>query len=610
MRGSDVSSLDAVPGDTVLGVARSVSGRRWSLAPADERLSMALAQALGLPEIVARILASRGIGPADAPSFLDPRLRDQLPDPCRLRDMRTGAARLAAAICGGETICVFGDYDVDGATSAALLLRFLAAAGAAPPRLYVPDRLREGYGPNAPALQGLAQAGVSLVITVDCGIAAHQPLSDAAAAGLDVIVVDHHQAAVTLPPAVAVINPKRLDEDGSLAHLAAVGVTFLLAVDTNRLLRQRGWYDGSRPEPDLRHLLDLVALGSVCDMVPLTGVNRAFVSQGLKIMARRGNAGLRALSDLIGLAAPPSARDLGFAFGPRINAGGRVGASELGARLLSTDDPMVAVELARRLDSFNKERQSIEHAVFEDAVASLTRAGDGGGSASGLLWVVGEGWHPGVIGIVASRLVERYQRPAVVVGRDEGRAAASARSMPGLDLGAAVNAAVAAGLLVKGGGHAMAAGFTADAESLDAVFAFLAARLDPDAAGVAEARALPVEGILTVSGAAALPADLLETLSPFGAGHPEPRFALPSVRVLATRTTADGKHLQCTLADEAGSRLSAIAFRCADQPLGRLLAGCNGSLVHLAGRLQPRRGSRMLQLIVDDAAPALASGCL
>lgn len=614
MRGLDVvdpdatpESLSAAPDEAVLGVARSVSGRRWALMPADERMTAALAQHLGLPEIVARILASRGIDSAEASAFLDPRLRDLLPDPCQLRDMRAGATRLAAAICSGETICVFGDYDVDGATSAALLLRFLTATGATPPQLYVPDRLREGYGPNGPALRELARAGVSLVITVDCGIAAHAALAEAAAAGLDVVVVDHHQASVMLPPAAAVINPKRLDEDGALAHLAAVGVTFLLAVDTNRLLRQRGWY-AERPEPDLRCLLDLVALGSVCDMVPLTGVNRAFVAQGLKIMAQRGNPGLRALSDLIGLSAPPTARDLGFAFGPRINAGGRVGESGLGARLLSTDDPAAAGALARRLDAFNSERQAIEHAVFDEAVARLERDGGSRDESAGVVWAVGEGWHPGVIGIVASRLVERFRRPAVVIGRDGSRAAASARSLPGIDLGAAVNAAVAAGLLVKGGGHAMAAGFTAESDRLDAVFEFLAARLVPDAAGTAEARTLPVDGLLTVSGAAALPVDLLATLSPFGAGHPEPRFVLPSVRIVAVRLTADGKHLQCTLADEAGGRLSAIAFRCADQPLGRLLAERNGMPVHLAGRLQPRRGSRVLQLIVDDAAPALATG--
>ena len=394
-----------------LGERLSLTGRRWSLTPIDERLAAALAQHHGLPEIVARVLAARGVGLGEVESFLAPKLRDLLPDPCRLKDMRAGAERLAAAITGGERIAVFGDYDVDGATAAALLLRFLSALGA-PARLYVPDRLREGYGPNAPALLELRRQGVSLVVTVDCGIAAHDPLAAAAAAGLDVIVVDHHLGRESLPPAIAVINPKRLDDTGGLEHLAAVGVAFLLAVDVNRLLRQAGWYAG-RAEPDLRQWLDLVALGTVCDMVPLCGVNRAFVAQGLAIMARRGNAGLRAIGDVAGLAGPPGARDLGFAIGPRINAGGRVGQADLGARLLATDDPDEAVLLARRLDALNRERQAIEQAVMNGALAQL---GDGGPYP--LLWAAAEGWHPGVVGIVASRLVERFRRPAVVIGLD------------------------------------------------------------------------------------------------------------------------------------------------------------------------------------------------
>jgi len=591
------------PSSAVLGVESSVTGRWWSLSPVDERLAAALAQRLALPEIVARVLASRGIGPSEAPSFLDPRLRDLLPDPCRLRDMRVGATRLAAAITSGETVCVFGDYDVDGATSAALLLRFLAATGAASPRLYVPDRLREGYGPNGPALRRLAESGVSLVITVDCGIAAYDALAEAADAGLDVIVVDHHLAPVRLPPACAVINPKRLDEDGTLAHLAAVGVTFLLTVDTNRLLRQRGWY-ADRPEPDLRSWLDVVALGTVCDMVPLTGVNRAFVAQGLKVLRKRCNAGLRALSDLAGLTAAPGARDLGFVFGPRINAGGRVGEADLGARLLSTDDPATAAALAGRLEGFNRERQAIEQSVLDEALAMLPPAV--GRADAGLLWAVGEGWHPGVVGIVASRLVERFQRPAVVVGLDGGHAIASARSLPGRDLGAAVNAAVAAGLLLKGGGHAMAAGFTAEACRLDTVFDFLSERLQADAASACRARALPVDGVLSVSGATALSPDALAMLSPFGAGHPEPRFILASTRVLSARPTGDGHHMQCIVADEAGGRLPAIAFRCTGQPLGQLLGDRMGLTLHLAGRLQARRGGGALQFILDDAAQATA----
>ena len=336
-----------------------------------------------------------------------------------------GSERLAAAIVSAERIAVFGDYDVDGATAAALLLRFLRAVGAEP-LLYVPDRLREGYGPNGPALRSLAARGVTLVVTVDCGIAAHEALADAASAGLDVIVVDHHQASLPLPQAVAVINPKRPDDTSGLDHLCAAGVAFLLMVDTNRLLRAAGRYL-LRTEPDLRQWLDLVALGTVCDVVPLAGVNRAFVAQGLKVMAQRGNAGLRAIADLAGLRGPASARDLGFSIGPRINAGGRVGQADLGARLLACDDPAEAAQLAARLNALNRERQEIEQAVWAAATAHIS----GGADGSPLLWAAGEGWHPGVIGIVASRLAERFRRPALVVAMDGERAVASGRSVAG-----------------------------------------------------------------------------------------------------------------------------------------------------------------------------------
>jgi single-stranded-DNA-specific exonuclease len=579
-----------------LDVQRSLTGRRWSLTPTDEQLAMALSQRHGVPEIVARVLAARGVGLNEVESFLAPKLRDLLPDPCRLKDMRAGSERLATAITAGERIAVFGDYDVDGATAAALLLRFLYAVGA-PPRLYVPDRLREGYGPNAPALLELRRQGVSLVVTVDCGIAAHDPLAAAAAAGLDVIVVDHHLGRESLPPAIAVINPKRPDDSGGLDHLAAVGVAFLLAVDVNRLLRQAGWYAGSM-EPDLRQWLDLVALGTVCDMVPLCGVNRAFVTQGLTIMARRGNAGLRAICDVAGLAGPPGARDLGFTIGPRINAGGRVGQADLGARLLATDDPDEALLLARRLDALNRERQAIEQAMMNDALAQL--AVERG--TQPLLWAAGDGWHPGVIGIVASRLVERFRRPAVVIGLDAGRAIGSGRSVPGFDLGSAVNSAAQAGLLMKGGGHAMAVGFTAAASRLDELFAFFADRLAMEGA-TEEFRVLPFDAILTVAGALGLPESVLTALAPFGSGHPEPRFALPGVRLRHVRTVG-GQHLCCSLADGAGARLQAIAFRCADSPLGRALVDHAGMPFHFAGRLQTRHG-RGLQLVIDDAASAL-----
>jgi single-stranded-DNA-specific exonuclease len=465
------------------------------------------------------------------------------------------------------------------------------------PLLYVPDRLREGYGPIAPALRGLRDRGVQLVVTVDCGITAHDALADAASAGLDVVVVDHHQASLPLPCAVAVVNPKRPDDASGLDHLCAAGLAFLLMVDVNRLLRAAGHY-AARAEPDLRQWVDLVALGTVCDVVPLSGVNRAFVTQGLKIMAQRRNVGLRALADVAGLRGLPSARDLGFAIGPRINAGGRVGQADLGARLLACDDPIEAGRLAGRLNALNGERQAIEQTVCAEAMAGIGDAPD-----APLLWACGRSWHPGVIGIVASRLAERFRRPALVVAIDGDRAVASGRSVPGRDLGAAVNAAVAEGLLLKGGGHAMAAGFTAEVPRLADLRAFFEDRLAIDAATAESLRALSLDGVLSLPGAAVLAPAVLARLAPFGPGHAEPRFALEAARIAHTRAAGNG-HLCCGLID-GGARLPAIAFRCADQPLGRALAAHAGAPFHLAGRLQPRHLGTTLQLVIDDAAPAL-----
>ncbi|OHC74877.1 MAG: single-stranded-DNA-specific exonuclease RecJ, partial [Rhodospirillales bacterium RIFCSPLOWO2_01_FULL_65_14] len=394
-------SPEASAADFFLGVAHSFSGKRWLSRAADDRQSLALAQRLGLPEIVGRVLAARGVGLDDAAAFLAPTLRRSLPDPSELLGMDDAAERVASAVMQGERIGIFGDYDVDGATSAALLTRFFAAIGGRS-ITYIPDRVKEGYGPNTPAMLKLKDAGASVVITVDCGTAAHEPLQAAAAAGLDVVVVDHHEAEALLPPAAAVINPNRLDDQSGLGQLAAVGVAFLLAVAVNRALRQAGWY-ANRPEPDLTRWLDLVALGTVCDVVPLTGVNRALVTQGLKVMARRDNPGLKALADVAGLQEPPGTYHAGFVLGPRINAGGRVGAPDLGARLLGTDDAAEAVELAKRLDGLNRERQEIEARVLEGALQRIEAAGDAGP----VVVVAGDGWHPGVVGIVASRLADR-----------------------------------------------------------------------------------------------------------------------------------------------------------------------------------------------------------
>ncbi len=578
-----------------LGVERSLLGRRWQLRPACDRTVIALAQRHDLPEPLARVLAARGIDCDDASAFLAPTLRALLPDPLRLRDMEAAAARLAAAVQTGERVAVFADYDVDGATASAVLRRFLAAAGLAS-RVYVPDRLTEGYGPNTEALLRLHAEGVTLVITVDCGIGAHEPLAAAASAGLDVIVVDHHQPGPALPRARAVINPKRLDEDGSLGHLAACGVAFLLAVAVNRCLRRAGWFAG-RPEPDLLGLLDLVALGTVCDLVPLTGINRAFVRQGLQVLARRRNAGLRALADVAGLKARPSAYDLAFVLGPRINAGGRVGRAADGARLLALDDDAEARMLASGLDRFNRERQAIEQSVFDDALVRLSGTGR---DDDALVWVEGAGWHAGVVGIVASRLVERCHRPSIVVARDGDLATASCRSVPGFDIGAAINAAAAAGLLIKGGGHAMAGGFATDAGRCAALKDFLAARWS----AVASDRPAPVldlDGVLGLKAASAPLLSALEGAAPFGIGNPEPRFALSAVRITRLAVIKDA-HIGLTLADAGGGRIEAFAFRAAQTALGRALHGHTGQTLHVAGRIgNPASGGR-IRLTIDDAA--------
>jgi single-stranded-DNA-specific exonuclease len=557
---------------------------------------------LALPDIVGRLLAQRGIDHDHAPGFLAPRLRDQLSDPSHLRDMEVAAARLVDAVREGETIAVFGDYDVDGATSAALLARFFAAVGGRT-RIYVPDRLREGYGPNTPALLRLHAEGSRVVVTVDCGTNAHLPLAEAAAMGLDVIVVDHHVAEPLLPRAKAIVNPNRLDEESPHGALAAVGVAFLLVVAVNRALRQAGWYSGDRVEPDLMGWLDLVALGTVCDVVPLAGLNRAFVAQGIKVARHNANPGLAALAAVAGVNEPLDAYHLGFVLGPRVNAGGRVGAADLGARLLATDDTALAADLAQRLDVYNRERRDIEACTLEAAVSMV----EGAAQSPVLVFAAAENWHPGVIGIVAARLKERYERPACVVALGDGVGRGSGRSIAGLPLGPAVIAARQAGLLINGGGHAMAAGFTVAAEQLDALREFLAARLGD---GLDRERLVPELGVDAALSLGAAQTELIghiERLAPFGAGNPEPRFVLPGVRVAHTEAVGNG-HLRCTLADPLDTaRLRAIAFRAAGTPLGQFLAETRGAGVHVAGHLRRDgwRGGDAVQLLIDDAAPTI-----
>ncbi|MEX2248435.1 MAG: single-stranded-DNA-specific exonuclease RecJ, partial [Parvibaculum sp.] len=462
-----------------LGVDRSVSGRAWVSRLADDRLALAIAQREGLPEIVARVLAGRGVAPEDCAAYLAPSLKSLMPDPRALVDMEKAAARVARAIMDGEKVAVFGDYDVDGATSSALLHRFFRAVGSEL-RVYIPDRIREGYGPNAPALLRLKQEGIGLVVTVDCGTMAHKALGLAADAGLPSIVIDHHQAEPALPPAYALVNPNRLDDESGLGQLAAVGVAFLFVVAINRALRDAGFYAG-RAEPDLMQWLDLVALGTVCDVVPLTGLNRAFVAQGLRVMARRRNVGLAALADVARMNGAPSTYHLGFLLGPRVNAGGRVGRADLGARLLVTEDEEEARALAEELNVMNAERQAIEAQVLEEALAQVEArlSASRVNTPPPLILAQARGWHPGVIGIVASRLKDKYDRPTFVLAFDaKGEGKGSGRSIAGVDLGRAVTAALEAGLLVNGGGHAMAAGITLGENKLEAFEAFLTKRLE------------------------------------------------------------------------------------------------------------------------------------
>jgi single-stranded-DNA-specific exonuclease len=581
----------------ILGVERSAGGRLWRSREGDARLGLALAQRHGLPEVVGRIMAARGIGLEDAAVWLEPTLKALLPDPSHLKDMDRAVNRIAHAVRSGEVIAIFGDYDVDGATSTALLLRLLESVGGRVVT-YIPDRMTEGYGPNAPALLALRQRGATVAVTVDCGITAFEPLEAAAEGGLEVVVVDHHVAEPRLPRAHAVVNPNRLDDDSPHGQMAAVGVAFLLAVAINRALRDAGWYAG-RPEPDLRQWLDLVALGTVCDVVPLTGVNRAFVAQGLKVMAQRGNPGIAALADVARMGEAPEAWHAGFLLGPRVNAGGRVGEAGLGAALLSAPDYATALPIARRLDAWNIERKEIEAVCLEEAIAQV-EASD---LHDGLVYAASEGWHAGVIGIVAGRLKERYNRPACVVALADGGGKGSGRSVSGVDLGSAVIAARQEGLLVNGGGHAMAAGFTVAADHQADFRAFLADRIMAQTGPGGPVAELGLDGTLQPRGATVELATALQRLAPFGSGNREPRFALPAARVVQADIVGED-HVRCILTGEDGGRLKAIAFRAAGRPLGQLLMQSGGLPVHIAGQLRLDRwqGRESVQLIVDDAA--------
>jgi single-stranded-DNA-specific exonuclease len=584
-----------------LGVQSSATGRCWVRRAHDENLALTLTQRHNIPDLLAVAMAGRGVTLDGAEAYLTPRLKDQLPNPSDLRDMDKATARFQTALAAGEKIAIWGDYDVDGATSSALLIRFCRTLGI-DPVLYVPDRMTEGYGPNEAGLRSLAQDGVRLVITVDCGTTAHAPLQAAKEAGLDVIVIDHHAAEPSLPPCVALVNPNRLDEASPHTYLAAVGVTFLFVIAATRALRAAGFFTADRPEPDLMQWLDMVAVGTVCDVVPLLGLNRALVAQGLKILRARGNLGLAALADIAGLDRAPDTFAAGFMLGPRINAGGRVGKSDLGARLLSTRSPQEAADLARQLDALNTERRAIETAVQEDALANLPD------TPALLVTAAGDGWHPGVIGIVASRLKDRFHRPAIVIALDGEIGKGSGRSVRGLDLGAAIIAARQAGILQAGGGHKMAAGFTVARDQIPALQAFLEDRFHDQLEGAPLQPTLTIDGLLAARAVTVDMAETLQRLAPYGTSNPEPRFVIPDCRLTKVEVLKE-KHIRCLIRTSGdGPWLQGIAFNVMDTPLGDALLN-TATPWHLAVRLSVNRwqGRETIQVQIEDAGSVITA---
>lgn len=575
-----------------LNVETSLTGRRWvGPLPEERRLAEAMAQITALPPALCQILAQRGIAPENAASYLAPALRDLMPNPLTLKDMDKAAARFLAAIDARQRIAIFADYDVDGGASAALLIIYLRALGLTA-TLYIPDRIDEGYGPNEAAMAHLG-AGHDLIVCVDCGTLSHGPI---AAAGCDVIVLDHHLSSDTLPAALAVVNPNRMDESGGLAHLCAAGVVFLLLVEANRQLRTKGGVQ----VPDLMGYLDLVALATVADVAPLIGLNRAFVRQGLKVMARRERVGLRALADIARMDTAPNAYALGFVLGPRINAGGRIGQADLGARLLATDSDSEAAALAERLDVLNSERRDVEAAVRAEALAQA----EARGLDAPLVWAAGEGWHPGVVGIVAARLKEAARRPAVVIGFDGDIGKGSARSISGVDLGAAVQRLAAEGLLIKGGGHKMAAGLTVAREHLSAAMERLAELLAKQGSGAGEGSDLRIDALLAPSAASPELVAQIDSAGPFGASAPAPRFAFADMAVSA-RPMGIG-HLRLSFGDGLGPKLEGVLFGAFQTPMGDALLAGGAGRFHLAGRVEVNTwgGRARVQLRLEDAARA------
>ncbi|MCC2650024.1 MAG: single-stranded-DNA-specific exonuclease RecJ [Microvirga sp.] len=587
-----------------LGVANSALGRTWveRCDAAQSTIALAIAQTHGLPDVLARVLAGRGVGIHDTDGFLNPRLRDLMPDPHKLTDMEAAASRLADAVTRREKVAIFGDYDVDGACSAALLAEYLRACGVEY-AIHIPDRITEGYGPNVDAIRALKEQGANILVTVDCGTASIEPLAEARRLGLDPLVLDHHQAPEQLPDALAIVNPNRQDDLSGLGHLCAAGVVFLTLVALNRTLRARRFFDG-RPEPDLMGSLDLVALATVADVVPLLGLNRAFVRQGLAIMRSRRRVGLAALLDTAGLAGAPESWHLGYLVGPRINAGGRIGDAALGSKLLLTEDPVQAGRLAAELDRLNRDRQAIEVVAVAEAEAQAMMVLERMPDLPVLVTASAE-WHPGVVGLISARTKERFRRPAFAFTlNQDGTATGSGRSVPGVDLGYAVRAAVDAGLAIKGGGHTMAAGVTIQATNLQRFLDFVTERLSEPVSAMRLRDNFAIDATLTAGGAQPTIVTALERAGPFGQGQPEPVFVFPQHRVIEAREVGSGGHLRVKLRGGDGSFIGGIAFRAAGQPLGNVLSQAIGNPIHVAGTLSIDRwgGGEKAELRIADAA--------
>ncbi len=594
-------SIEAKP-RAFLNVERSASGRRWKARLEDQRIAEAISQRNDLPEILGRVLAARGVGIEEAEAFLNPTIRTLMPQPSAFMDMEKGAARMAEAIVAGEKIGVIADYDVDGVSSAAILSLFLKSVGSSA-SVHIPDRLTEGYGPSQRAVEELRAKGAQLLVTLDCGVMAHDPLARAAELGLTTLIVDHHQAGELLPEAHAVINPNRQDDVSGLGYLCAAGVTMIFIAAVNKALRGRGWYGADRLEPNMLQWLELVSLATVCDVVPLKGLNRAYVTQGLKIMARRENVGLSALADAARLKRKPDTYALGYLLGPRINAAGRIGNAKLALTLLTTTDKGEAAQIAQELERLNRERQEIELSVVDQAMIQADNM-LGAERRGSVLVVSGRGWHPGVVGLAAARLKERFHLPSFVLAEDrQGRlAAGSGRSIPGVDIGSAVREAFDSGLIAKGGGHAMAAGLTVEASRLGDLRGFLEEHLAPQVQA-SQDRALSIDAALTAGAATLELIELLEQAGPYGTSHPSPVFAFPAHRVLYA-DPAGGDHIRCTLASSDGKKIKAIAFRAMGTELGEMLLSERQMPLHIAGRLtiDDWSGSRVPSLQIEDVA--------